>query len=280
MIADSACIIGLGLIGGSIARDLAALGMPIAGYDADPVTLSAALDSEIVATPIEPDLRSALSHELVMVATPVRQIPDILLQLSTQSGRARLITDAGSTKQSILQAAEAAGLGTRFIGSHPLTGDHRSGWAAGRRGLFQGATAFLCPASGSAAGVLTLAIQLWEGIGAQPQIMSAAEHDARVSWISHLPQVLSSSLATVLRTQGFSRSDLGRGGRDMTRLAASDPRIWADILLTNRAELERALADATSQLADLRKALLQEDENAVLRFLQNGAGFDSTTDHP
>jgi prephenate dehydrogenase len=273
---DSASIIGLGLIGGSLARDLAALGINVSGYDADHNTLSAALDSGALNAALPATLDQAAAQDLVIVATPVREVPAILERLAKQQPQARLITDVGSTKQAIVAAAHALGLGKQFVGSHPLAGLERSGWSASRTGLFRDAPAFLCPTTRSDPAALEHAQELWRLVGACPQLIDPAEHDARMAWISHLPQAVASALARALHERGFTRKDLGPGGRDMTRLAASDARIWTDILLTNRIDLARALAEAASQLTELRSVLLQGDEQAVQRILLDGNSLDST----
>jgi prephenate dehydrogenase len=267
---DSACIIGLGLIGGSLARDLAALGIEVSGYDPDPNTVKAALETGTLKAALPETLDGAAAHHIVIVATPVREVPAILERIAKQKPRAPLITDVGSTKQAIIAAADEVGLGQQFVGSHPLAGLERSGWEASRTGLFHDAPAFLCRTATTDEAVLEQAREFWRLVGACPTVIDAAEHDARMAWISHLPQAVASALARALKHHGFNRHDLGPGGRDMTRLAASDARMWTDIMLTNRVELERAIANTAAQLTDLRNALLDEDEDGVLRFLEGG----------
>lgn len=140
----SVAILGLGLIGGSLARDLAARGVRVLGWDRDEAVVRAAAEQGIV-EPLSDD-----APEIVVFAVPVIAARELLGELRDELHGARLITDVGSTKRSIVKQAEALGLGARFVGSHPLAGDHRAGWNASRTGLFAGARVFLSPEIGRA----------------------------------------------------------------------------------------------------------------------------------
>src|SRR5689334_1718571 len=142
----SATVVGLGLIGGSIARDLAARGVRVRGYDADRDQLNAAVRDGIVSDPLDIDFDGA-GADVIVLAVPVDQAPSMLRRLARVARSARLVTDVGSTKTSIVSEARAIGLEGCFVGSHPMAGDHRSGWAASRRNLFDEALVYLCPAS-------------------------------------------------------------------------------------------------------------------------------------
>jgi prephenate dehydrogenase len=142
-----------------------------------------------------------------------------------------VVTDVASTKRDILKAACDAGLSHSFVGSHPLAGTHASGWDAGRANMFEGAVVFVCPAESDKA--VPVVTQLWTTVGANVQLISAEDHDRRIAWLSHLPQLLATGLALTLKDAGVNRSDLGTGGRDMTRLAGSDPEMWLDIVASN-----------------------------------------------
>ncbi|HKP77322.1 MAG TPA: prephenate dehydrogenase/arogenate dehydrogenase family protein, partial [Longimicrobiaceae bacterium] len=170
-------------------------------------------------------------------------------------GGARLVTDTGSTKASIIAAAVRLGIGECFVGSHPFTGDHRSGWSASRGGLFGAAPVYLCPTPQSSSAATSLARELWTLLGAVPIEIDAGEHDRRLAWTSHLPQVVSSALMQVLADHGFAREDLGPGGRDMTRLAGSSAALWADILRDNRANVSATLAAFEQEVARVRLRL-------------------------
>lgn len=255
---ESAAIIGLGLIGGSLARDLAAKGVRVFAGDRDEAAVRAAVEQGI-ARPLtwnEP-------MDVVVLAVPVVAARELLREPAGRMEGVRLITDVGSTKRSIVDAAEQMGIGGRFVGSHPLAGDHRSGWDASRTGLFDGAPVYLSPAPSTEADALELARELWTMVGAVPEVMDAAEHDRRLAWASHLPQAASTALARALAEAGIARSDLGRGGRDVTRLAGSSPEMWADILVDNADEVSTALASMVAHLSATHAAVTSGDRDRL-----------------
>ncbi len=260
-------ILGLGLVGGSLARDLHALGHRVLAHDRDAATLTAAVRQGAVRVALDPDLSGIDEADIVVLAVPVGTAPGLLRGVAARSGTS-LVTDVGSTKRSVVAAAEAAGLERRFVGAHPLAGDHRSGWGASRAGLFRGATVFLCPASGVAPDALRRAEALWRSVGAHPRVMDAAEHDRRMAWVSHLPQAAASALALAIARSGLPTEALGAGGRDTTRLAASSPDVWTDILLDNADDSGAALAALEAAVADIRRALERRDREGLAAALE------------
>jgi prephenate dehydrogenase len=261
---QSVAILGLGLIGGSLARDLSARGVRVHGWDADTIALRAARKAGIV-QPVswnEP-------VDVVVVAAPVLAAQDVLRSVAEKAKGVRLITDVGSTKTSIVRLAEEMGIGDRFVGSHPLAGDHRSGWAASRTGLFADARVFLCPTRSSTDNAMRLASALWTGVGGRPEVIDADLHDVRLAWRSHLPQVVSSALALAIAQTGSAPGDLGPGGRDVTRLAGSSPEVWADVLLDNADALQSALAMMLAQLSGVQRAVSAGDHAGLRRLLSD-----------
>lgn len=261
----SIAIIGLGLIGGSLARDLAGRGVRVLGWDADADGLRAAVVDGAVHHPLGDDLRDVDQADAVVVAVPVLAAAAVLGKLAPHLNGVRLITDAGSTKTSIVRAADALGIGARFVGSHPLAGDHRSGWSASRTGLFDGARVFLCRTRSTEGDAMRLAAALWTMVGGRPEVIDADLHDVRLAWTSHLPQVVSTALALTIIQTGTPRADLGPGGRDMTRLAGSDPALWADILIDNADALTSALGMMGARLSRLQRAVVSGDRDEVQR---------------
>ena len=260
---DTASIVGLGLMGGSLARDLAARGVRVRAYDVDETQVDDAIGAGVLTGRVRADLED-LAADLIVIAVPVDAAVPVLRRATPFVGAARLVTDLGSTKARIVAAAQEAGLAPRFVGSHPMAGDHRSGWPSARAGLFVGARVYLCPATpdGDAA---SLAARLWADLGAAPQPIAPGEHDHRLAWASHLPHVAAASLALALAEAGISRGELGPGGRDATRLAGSSAELWSAIALENAAELDAALAGAEREIASFRRALMHADAGAVRR---------------
>lgn len=255
-------IIGLGLIGGSLARDLAGRRVHVLGWDSDEHTREQARS---VVELLADDCSEIGRADVVVFAIPVRSAVKRLRELAPRLRNVRLITDVGSTKASIVRAAEELGLGDRFVGSHPMAGDHRSGWGAARTGLFAAARVFLTPAPSASGEAKRLAQALWSLTRPEPETMDAADHDQRLAWSSHLPQIVSTALALSLAQNETSRADLGAGGRDVTRLAGSDPAMWADILIDNRDALTPAIAMMMARLAGLQSAIESRDHNELQR---------------
>jgi prephenate dehydrogenase len=263
-----AAVIGLGLIGGSVARDLAARGIHVLGYDRDPATLAEALRDGGIHEALTPELDA--DADVVVVAVPVSAAASVLRALGPRLRAATLITDVGSTKESIVHAAEDAGLGARFVGSHPLAGDHHSGWSSSRAGLFDGARVFLSPTPSTGADALEAAHALWRDLGAHTEVVDAAEHDRRLASISHLPQALATALGSLLAAQEISRGDLGPGARDMTRLAGSSPEMWTAIAADNAHHLSEAVGTMEERLGALRDALARRDVEWLRGFFEDG----------
>ncbi len=256
-------ILGMGLIGGSLARDLSRSGVEVVGYDRARDVARAARASGVLADLLGPDLQGLEQIETVVLAVPVSVAPRLLESALPRLQAALLITDVGSTKRAICAQAESLGLGARFVGGHPFAGDHRSGWEASRTDLFREARVYLCPVRGTTAPVLERARALWQRVGAHPEVIDAQAHDERLAWSSHLPQLASSALALALDEAGLPPGELGRGGQDATRLAASDPELWTGVVLENAEHTGRALAVLEQRLAELRVQIESGNEAGV-----------------
>src|SRR2546428_4763746 len=230
---QTAAVLGLGLIGGSVARDLAALGVRVFGYDVDAATLDAARAEGIVAECLDASLAGLEDAGIVLIAIPVSATHGVLAAAARQVGRESLVMDVGSTKRTAIAAAASLGIAERFVGSHPMTGDHRSGWSASRRGLFEGATVYLCPTKDTRSDARELAQELWTALGARVEWIDADVHDSRVAFTSHLPHTAAAAIALALSRAGVRPSELGPGGRDVLRIAASSADTWTPIATDN-----------------------------------------------
>jgi prephenate dehydrogenase len=259
-------VIGLGLVGGSMTRDLAALGVRVLGADTDDRTVHSARTEGVVHSSLEESLDGIAEADVVVLAVPVDEAPRLLHDIAPRLRSAALVTDVGSTKRSIVAAAQAAGLGACFVGAHPLAGDHRSGWTASRPGLCRGARVYLCPTETASLAALELANTLWTALGGVTEVIDAATHDRLLGFTSHLPQATASALAHVLRDAGVAPHALGPGGHDVTRLAASSTAMWSAIARDNADHLDAALGALEQQLAALRDAVRRGDVDAVQLF--------------
>jgi prephenate dehydrogenase len=256
-------------MGGSLALDLAESGLRVIGFDTDPGTLAAAAASGVIRKVLPPGLEGIEMADLLVLAVPVLQAPALLARAGPRLRKVVLVTDLGSTKLSIVRAAERHGLGPRFVGSHPLTGDDRSGWGAARKGLYRGSRVFLCPSEEASESSLRVSRELWASVGAATEATTPEAHDEAVAWSSHLPQFVATALGLTLGRAGISRTALGPGGRDTTRLAGSSPDMWADIALDNRAALLAALEGLNAEVEALRSVVLQEDREQLRRLLRS-----------
>jgi prephenate dehydrogenase len=274
-------VIGLGLMGGSVARALHARGVRVLGYDRDDTQLDAALREGVVHEALDSSLAGLATADVVVLALPVDATIAVLPCVASRLTDARLVTDLASTKRSIVAAAEAAGLGPRFVGAHPLTGSHRSGWGASRASLFEDARVFLCPAPSTTTAALRLAESLWRELRAGVEVLDAGDHDDQMAWRSHLPHLVSTALAVTLREAGVRRSALGPGGRDMTRLAGGSPAMWNPIVRDNAAAIADALGACEARLRAFRTAVMERDDDETRRFLESAADwFDGEPERP
>ena len=274
MTARRVAVVGLGLMGGSLARALAALDVRVLGYDADAPTLAQAVAEGIVHEPLARDLAETATADVVVLAVPVGATCALLDAHGARIGAANtLVMDVASTKRSIVAAAERSALGARYVGAHPLTGSHRSGWGASQATLFDNARVFLCPTRDTAPEMVERATQFWRALRAGVELLDAAEHDEQMAWRSHLPHVLSSALACTLQDALVSRAALGPGGRDMTRLAGGSPTLWTSIAMDNAAALANAMEHAEARLRDLRERLRMGDERGVQAFFRDGCDW-------
>ena len=271
-----AAVIGLGLIGGSAARDLAALGIRVSAYDADAMQLAEAMNEGVVSDALDESLYGLRDADLVVIAVPVDGALDVLRRAAPHLAKAKLVTDVGSTKENIVALASELALDEIFVGSHPMAGDHRSGWKASRAGLFVDAPMYLCPVSKRSSHAMDRAEELWFTLGARTIEIDAAEHDRKLAWTSHLPHMIAVVLGITLGAGGVTRDELGPGGRDMTRIAGSSPDMWTAIGMDNAGPIDRALEVAEREIVALRGALKRSDASALRAQLTAArAWFDS-----
>ena len=234
-------VVGLGLIGGSLARALTRAGYAVVGVDRPAAARAAKTARAVARTAASIDDALALSDVLVLAAPPAVNLR--LLRRVARSARPGLVvTDVGSVKGPI--GREADRLGLVFVGGHPMAGNERSGFAASAAGLFRGRAWILCPGRRASAHAVASVKRLARAAGARPVKMSAAEHDRTVAFLSHAPQLVSWALLDAARADPVARRRLavaGPGFAGMTRLAASPPALWRDILAQNRRETSRAV---------------------------------------
>ena len=289
-------IVGLGVMGGSIAKALMrrAPRVRIFGIEPDGESAARAAGDGV-------RLRGALEEceidaGVVVFAAPLDAVAALVRSTRATWSRAALATDVASLKVPVVEAAERASAGGHvFVGAHPMCGSERSGYAAARADLFEGAEVWLCAHLGVAgvgapldpgeeaaggprsAGAIGRARAFWRRLGGRPRLVAAAEHDRVMAWASHLPQLLASALAASLEEAAIGPDALGPGGRDMTRLAGSNPDMWAPLLEAAAAEDAGALRAVEGHLTAVRRMLERGDFRGVRDLLERGRRWTAAT---
>ncbi|PJF22568.1 MAG: prephenate dehydrogenase/arogenate dehydrogenase family protein [Phototrophicales bacterium] len=270
---DKLAIVGLGLMGGSLALALRERARCIIGMDLDPKTRDYAVQQQIVDYATD-DLYTAVHEaDTVILATPVRVILDLVQnRIGAYLRSNTLLIDIGSTKADICEAMGRLPIGIHAIGGHPMTGKETNGIEVSDATLYHGKPFVLCDTRRTTPATRLRALGLVEAIQAMPVEMDAERHDRVVATISHVPYLLSAALmATALRQaeQDEAVWTLAAGGfRDMTRLAGSDITMISDIVSTNRQAIAELLAHFRVQLALLETMLISNDQDRLRETLK------------
>jgi prephenate dehydrogenase len=211
----------------------------------------------------------------VVIAAPVDCIAALARQIAPALPAGAIVTDVGSVKGEIARLGAAA-LGPRahFVGSHPMAGSEKTGWEHGTARLFEHRTCFVTPLPASPASAVDTVAGFWRSLGAEVVTLDADAHDEIVAHISHLPQVVATSLCSFLAQKNPAwRNYAGGGLRDTTRLAGSDAHLWRSILEQNRDEVLRALRQFEEELHQFQIALSNRDWMDVVARLQRGKAY-------
>ncbi|GHB27301.1 3-phosphoshikimate 1-carboxyvinyltransferase [Salinicola rhizosphaerae] len=263
-------IVGLGMIGGSLAAALKASAYQgrVLACDRDPEEIAKGLEMGVIDAG-GPELETWVAQsDIVVLAVPVLAMASVFERLAGCLGE-RILTDVGSTKGVVCEAAAQAfgALPTRFVPGHPIAGSEKSGVAAANPALYRRHKVILTPQPEADRDAVDQVRALWQGCGAEVLEMSVARHDQVLARTSHLPHMLAFSLVDTLARQD-ERLEIFRyaagGFRDFTRIAGSDPVMWRDIFCANREALLGALDEFEAGLSRLRRAVEQGDSDAML----------------
>ncbi len=264
-------IVGVGLIGGSIGLALRErkLAETVIGIGRRQGSLRIARRSGAVTNTTIDIAKGVAEAELVILCSPVGLIVEQAQIAAQHAPEGTLITDAGSTKQLIVEALDTSlPRGCRFLGGHPLAGSEKSGPSYAQANLFEGRVAILTPTLNTHAHDYDLLEQFWQALGAVVVKMPPAEHDRTLSMISHLPHVIASMLAATM-PETYLRLG-GSGLRDTTRLAAGSPHLWRQIMAENRENILDALEQYGRKLAVFHGALRDRKYETVEQLLTEG----------
>ncbi len=245
--------IGLGLIGGSVAKSIRRI-FPtynIIGFDTDKSAIQCALADGTLTSATE-DIHEIGSCDYIFLCAPVHYNIAYLLSLKDIIAEDCIITDVGSVKSDIYDAVRDLGLGKHFVGGHPMVGSERSGYDAASDRLIENAYYFITPAADATANRVEEFTTFISDLGAIPINYSPEEHDRLTSYISHVPHVIAATLVNVVgnadSSDGIFKSLAAGGFKDITRIASSNPTVWEHILLSNPDNIVRGLQEYIEQI--------------------------------
>lgn len=280
---DTVCVIGVGLIGGSLAAACRALPDPprVLGIDADAESVRMALELEVVdeaATASDAAVDSWLAPggcDLIVLATPAGVSASWLERIGS-SGFDGVVTDVASTKSGVVASARVALQdASRFVGGHPMAGSERSGVTAARASLFEGAYWLLTPAADTDPEAYKRVHALVSSIGARVISVDAKRHDEAVAVVSHVPHIAAAALCDVAGAHAGSHRELLRlaagGFKDTTRVAAGSPDLWTGICLDNADALATGLRELRLALGEFEAMVRGRDATAIHGWLESAA---------
>ena len=213
--------------------------------------------------------------QLIVICAPVDQIVPLVTQIAPALAAGAIVTDVGSVKGEICRHSHIELKGrAHFVGSHPMAGSEKTGWEHGRADLFARRTVFVTPLAETEAKATECVTVFWNALEADVATLEPDAHDEIVAHISHLPQVLASTLCASLAKRDVRwRNYAGGGLRDTTRLAGSDPKLWKTILEQNRDEVLRSVRGYQEELHGLERALANRDWFEVQAILERGRAY-------
>ncbi|MDH1303368.1 MULTISPECIES: prephenate dehydrogenase/arogenate dehydrogenase family protein [unclassified Achromobacter] len=270
-------VVGVGLIGGSFAAALRRAGQVgrVLGVGRNAQSLARAVELGLIDEAASAE-EAAARADLILLATPVGGLGDVLSRMRAHLRSDTVLTDGGSTKAEVVEAARVA-LGDRvaqFVPGHPIAGAERSGPEAADAGLYRKRTVILTPLAENGESSLELVRRAWQACGADVIDMDADAHDRVLASVSHLPHLLSAVYMEQVAEAADAATRLelaGSGFRDFTRIAAGSPEMWRDIFLSNRDAMLAELADVRAVLDRAERAIADGDGAALLTLLDTAA---------
>ncbi len=264
------CIVGVGLIGGSLAKDLRRLGQcgEIIGCSRKRENLERARELSIIDAYYLDPAKAVEGADMVVLAVPLGAMAAVLEAMRPGLAAGTVLTDVGSAKCSVLEAARSVfgAVPENFVPAHPIAGTEHSGVEAAVQGLFQGRRVILTPADETRPEAVTRVVEMWQSVGAEVLQMNPAHHDEVLAATSHLPHMLAYTLVDMLG-QMEERVEMFRyaagGFRDFTRIASSDPQMWHDICIANRDALVDVLGRFQAELGTAIDAIRDGDGKTI-----------------
>lgn len=266
-------ILGVGLLGGSIglAVKKGRLAGEIAGFVRRTATIAECEQAGALDYATTDLLATVSNADLVILCTPLAQMPAVTAQLLPALKPGAIVTDVGSVKAGVARDLETmvAKAGGHFVGSHPMAGAEKTGVLAARADLFVNAVCVITPTKKSHAPSVSAVEGFWKSLGARTLRLAPGEHDLLASRTSHLPHVVAAALASQVLHPKMPKAQAtlcATGFKDTTRIASGSPEMWRDIALANRKNLARAVRTFIADLEKFEQSLARADEKGVTRF--------------
>ncbi|QIG53975.1 prephenate/arogenate dehydrogenase family protein [Altererythrobacter sp. BO-6] len=263
-------IIGLGLLGGSIGLAVRerAPGIVTTGFDANPDVRTKATERGLVGTVCESAAEAVREADLVILCVPVGAMKAAAADIAATLPPHAIVSDVGSSKQSVADDLAAALPGATVIPAHPVAGTEQSGPEAGFATLFVNRWCILTPPSGADQGAVDALAEFWRKLGAKIEIMDPQHHDLVLAVTSHIPHLIAYTIVgTASDLEEVTRGEVIKysagGFRDFTRIAASDPTMWRDVFLHNKAAVLEMLGRFTEDLTALQRAIRSGDGDTL-----------------
>jgi prephenate dehydrogenase len=274
---DQMTILAPGLLGGSVARAARAhnAARRIVIWARRPEVRKALARQSWCDEVAETAAGAVRTASLVIIASPVDTVIPLVRQIASALPRGAVVTDVGSAKGETARKGHAT-LSPRahFVGSHPMAGSEKTGWENGSAGLFESRTCFVTPLPKTDGRALRVVTGFWKKLGAKVATVGPEEHDRIVAHISHLPQILASSLCSFLDEKDPAWLKFAGGGlRDTTRIAGSDPALWRTIIAQNKDEIRRVLRQYQFELVAYESAIAKDDWEALAKLMARGRAY-------
>lgn len=272
-------IIGLGLIGGSLAKALKnRLGITnIIAMNKDMQSITEALHDGVISEGYTELNENFSDCSIIFICTPVNKIIGYVDELSSFVAKSCIISDVGSTKLEVLRHVNSMPSFPLFIGGHPMTGSEKSGYCASLEHLFENAWYILTPSKNALPASIDFMIKIIEGIGALPLLVDAEEHDTVTAGISHVPHILASSLVNVIKeadSHDKKMQTLAAGGfKDITRIASANPEIWESIVSSNSVKIIELLDLVIKNLSNFKKDISMGESKKILDFFSQAKAY-------
>lgn len=270
-------VIGLGLIGGSLAKALKLkVGAEVVAFNRSESSLVEAFNENIISEYSTSDLKIFSDCDYIFICTPVDRITGYVDKLLPYIKTDCVITDGGSTKGSICREMQKY-QGLYFIGGHPMAGSEKTGYSAAKEYLFENAYYVLSPSDNVPKNKVDEFAYILKEIGAIPVVIDADYHDHTVAAISHIPHIVASSLVNMVKKldgkEGYMHSLAAGGFKDITRIASGSPEMWNGICKENKKEIISVIKSFKGVIEQFEKCLVDDDEKEIYSFLESARDY-------